>query len=89
MSRLAEYLKPFATMLGSEANVHFEGVFEGSAACRAFVEPRDAPKVRERIQGIAPKTASRSAIKAYCDIDDLSCKRQRNRACGYQWPQPS
>lgn len=74
MSRLAEYLRPFAAMLGSEANVHFEGVFEGSAACRAFVEPQDAPKVRERVQGIPSKTAPRSAMKAYWDIDDLLAK---------------
>lgn len=74
MSRLAEYLKPFAVMLGSEANVHFEGVFVGSATCRAFVEPQDAPKVRERVQGIPSKTAPRSAMKAYNDIDDLLAK---------------
>jgi hypothetical protein len=74
MSRLAEYLKPFAAMLGSEANVHFEGVFGGSAACRAFVEPQDVPKVRERVQGIPSRTAPRAAMKAYSDIDDLLVK---------------
>ena len=74
MSRLAEYLKPFAVMLGSEATVHFEGVFAGSATCRAFVEPQDAPKVRERVQGIPSKTAPRSAMKAYSDIDELLAK---------------
>jgi hypothetical protein len=74
MSRLAEYLKPFAVILGSEATVHFEGVFEGSAACRAFVESQDAPKVRERVQGIPSRTAPPAAMKAYSDIDDLLAK---------------
>ena len=74
MSRLAEYLKSFAAMLGSEANVHFDSVLEGSAACQAFVEPQDAPKVRQRVQGIPSKTAPKSAMKAYADIDDLLVK---------------
>jgi hypothetical protein len=79
MSRLAEYLKPFAAMLGGEANVHFDRVFEGSAACSAFVEPQDAPKVRERVQGISSKTAPKSAMKAYADIDDLLAKDNASR----------
>ncbi len=74
MSRLAEYLKPFAAMLGSEATVHFEGVFTGSADCRAYIEPQDAPKVRERLQAIATRTAPASALKAFTDIDDLLVK---------------
>jgi hypothetical protein len=74
MSRLAEYLRPFAAMLGSEANVHFEGVFEGSAVCRAVVEAQDAPKVRERVQGIPSRTAPKTALKAYSEIDDLLAK---------------
>jgi hypothetical protein len=74
MARLAEYLKPFAAMLGSEDNVHFEGLSHGSAICRAAVEDQDAPKVRERIEGIPSRTAPRSAMKAYNDIDDLLAK---------------
>jgi len=54
MSRLADYLKPFSVMLGSEAHVHFEGVADGSAAS---VEPHAAPKVRERINGVVAGSA--------------------------------
>jgi hypothetical protein len=61
-------------MLGSEASVHFEGMSKGSVICRAFVQPQDAPKVRERIQGIPSKTSPKAAMKAYKDIDDLLAK---------------
>jgi len=80
MSRLAEYLRSFATMLGSEASVHFEGVSPGSATCSAFIEPQDGPKVRERLQGIPSRTAPASAMKAYSDIDDLLA---RDNAIGH------
>jgi hypothetical protein len=71
MSRLAEYLKPFAAMLGSEASVHFDRVANGSASLKAFIEPPAAPKVRERAQSVASGTAPKSAMKAYCEIDKL------------------
>lgn len=71
MSRLADYLKPFATLLGSEAHVHFERVADGSADCRATIESHAVPKVRERLSQIASRAASRSVMKAHSDIDDL------------------
>lgn len=71
MSRLADYLKPFAVMLGSEAHVHFEQVAEGSAECRASIEPHAAPKVRERMSSIVAGNAPKAAMKARGDIDEL------------------
>ena len=71
MARLAEYLKPFALMLGSEAHVHFDRVAEGSSVCTASVEPHAAPKVRERVNGVVNGTAPKAAIRAYADINDL------------------
>jgi len=44
MSRLAEYLKSFAAMLGSEANVHFDSVLEGSAPVKLL----SSRKMRQR-----------------------------------------
>lgn len=71
MARLADYLKPFAAMLGSEAHVHFERVADGSAECKAFVEPHAAPKVRERVNGVAAGSAPKVAMNAHGAIDDL------------------
>ncbi len=74
LSRLAEYLRPFAVLLGSEASVHFESMRSGSAQCRVIVDAHDAPKVRERLQAVASKTAPRAAMKAYAEIDELLAK---------------
>jgi hypothetical protein len=74
MSRLADYLKPFSLMLGSEANVHFDKVGEGSAALRASIDPPAAPKVDDRLHAIAAGTAPKSAMKAFPEIDDLLAK---------------
>jgi len=80
MSRLAEYLKPFAAMLGSEANVHFEKLAEGSAQCHAFADLAAAPKVNERLRAIPSGTAPKPAMRAYTEIDDLLAK---DNAIGY------
>lgn len=74
MSRLADYLKPFSAMLGSEANVHFEKVEEGSAMLRARIDQPAAPKVHERIHAVASRTAPKAAMKAFSEIDDLLAK---------------
>ena len=71
MSRLADYLKSFAVLLGSEAHVHFERVAEGSAQCRATIEPHAAPKVRERLEQVSSHCAPKSAMKARSEIDNL------------------
>jgi hypothetical protein len=71
MARLADYLKPFSVMLGSEAHVHFDRVADGSAECRASVEPHAAPKVRERVNSVVAGSAPKMAMKAHGDIDDL------------------
>ena len=74
MSRLADYLKPFSAMLGSDANVHFDGVGEGSAVLRAHVDPPAAPKVHERVHAVASRTAPKAAMRAFSEIDELLAK---------------
>lgn len=71
MSRLADYLKAFSAMLGSEAHVHFERVKDGSAECLAYVEPHAVPKVKERVDGVAARNGPKVAMKAHAEIDDL------------------
>lgn len=71
MARLADYLKAFSAMLGSEAHVHFERVRDGSAECLAFVESHAAPKVKERVDSVAAGSGPKVAMKAHSEIDDL------------------
>ncbi|MES1260410.1 MAG: hypothetical protein ABUS49_01645 [Acidobacteriota bacterium] len=74
MSRLADYLKAFSAMLGSEANVHFDRVGEGSTVLKAHIDQSAAPKVHERIHAVASGTAPKSAMRAFSEIDDLMAK---------------
>jgi hypothetical protein len=74
MSRLADYLKPFSVMLGSEANVHFDKVVEGSASVWARIDQPAAPKVHERVHAVASGTAPKAAMKAFSEINELMAK---------------
>jgi len=66
MSRLADYLKQFALMVGSEDNVHFAKVGEGSAKLLAYIEPQSVPSVKARVQSIADGTAPASTESFRC-----------------------
>ena len=71
MARLAQYLEKFAALLGNESNVHFIGVDDGSAVCRAYVDDTAIPKIVDRANRIKDGTASRAALKAREEINDL------------------
>lgn len=71
MSRMAEYLAALASMLGSEASIHFAELESGSAIFRAYPDLPAIPKVQERIAGVLDGSAPRAALKAYAEIDDL------------------
>lgn len=71
MARLAEYLQQFSELVGSAEHVHFSKVAKGSAICRAFVDPPAMPKVRERIEAVLTGNASKNALRAHSQIDDL------------------
>jgi hypothetical protein len=74
MSRLADYLRPFAAMLGSESSIHFEKVDDGTAKLRAYIDEPAIPKVRERISEIAIGSAPKVAQRAFKEVDDLLAK---------------
>jgi hypothetical protein len=80
MSRLADYLKQFSTMVGNDESVHFDKVVKGSAVLQARIDLPAAPKVHERVHAIAARTAPRSAMKASRGIDDLLAE---DNATGY------
>jgi hypothetical protein len=71
MMRLAQYLREFAILLGSEERVHFKAVKKGSACIAAFPEDQAAPKVKNRLEEIVAGSAPRPAMKAKDQIDDL------------------
>jgi hypothetical protein len=71
MKRLAQYMLPFALMLGNEAHVHFKGVRKGSTALRAEVEPDGIPLVQERLAGINRGDAPGDATRGFRDITAL------------------
>jgi hypothetical protein len=52
MTRLAEYLKQFAELHGSERDVHFAGIVKGSAVLRAAVEIEAHIEVSKRLLGV-------------------------------------
>lgn len=78
MARLADYLRELATLLGSEDNVHFLRVDDGSANCAmeidAVIEPSISERVRQAQRGIGSKEAVKAfkAIRLYLDEDDTS-----------------
>jgi hypothetical protein len=71
MKRLAQYMLPFALMLGDETRVHFRGVRKGSTALCAEVEPDGIPMVQERLAGINRGDAPGDAIRGFRDITAL------------------
>lgn len=71
MSRLATYMREFATLLGSEERVHFKRLKKGSTCLVAWPDDQAIPKVSARLDEIVEKTAPREALKAHREIDDL------------------
>lgn len=71
MARLTEYLCELAELLGSQDNVHFDCVSEGSALLNTLVEddryPHVIHRIREAGQGLGPK----KALKAYSRLAAL------------------
>lgn len=92
MSRLAEYMLQFASLLGSETHVHFKGLKKGSTVLRARVEQEDIPKVGERLAKVnsneAPTDITRH-IKALNDLlraDNAKATLKRGRAQIIKFP---
>lgn len=71
MSKLAEYLKDFASMLGHESNVHFKGVRKGSAVLRAIVDEAYANDSFRDIALLNQGEAPERVRKAYESINEL------------------
>ena len=71
MSRLAEYLREFATLLGNEEHVHFSRLKKNSTHLLAFPDFEAIPKVKARIDEVISGTAPKPALAAHRRLDDL------------------
>jgi hypothetical protein len=71
MARLAEYVAALARLFGETANVHFEGVSEGSAVLHAAVDQPARPKVHDRLRDLHAGIASQDVRSAFADLDEL------------------
>lgn len=71
MSRLAEYLRQMAKMLGYEGAVHFQRVENNCTALVAKIDPRTAGKVRAQVRAIREKKAPADAMNASAAINRM------------------
>lgn len=71
MARLAEYIKGLAALLGTENNVHFERVANGSASLVSLVSEPEYPAVQARITAAEAENGLPEANRAYREIRTL------------------
>jgi hypothetical protein len=69
MSRLADYLADYASLLGFKEHVHFRHVEDGSAAPVALVEMEQDSAVRERVKQAASGFGPIDATRAYAELN--------------------
>jgi hypothetical protein len=86
MARLAEYMADLARLLGSEAQVHFNRLEEGSLALVQTIEPAAYPAVQGRIRALEAGTPDEDLRKAY---EALDLKLQKDKARGRLLPPKS
>ncbi len=70
MKRLAEYLLELAKLLGSEADVHFDRIEEGSVNAIASVEDHARARVDSRLRSATSDDAPSDVRSAFKAIDD-------------------
>ncbi|HXQ34045.1 MAG TPA: hypothetical protein VN843_08540, partial [Anaerolineales bacterium] len=71
LSRLAQYLKELAVVLGHNESVHLIAVEDGSAVQRLLVHSTDEIKVRERLQAVRAKEAPDDAMRANNAVNEM------------------
>ncbi len=79
MVRLAEYMADLARLLGSEAQVHFNRLEEGSLVLVQSIEPAAYPAVQGRIRALEAGTPDEDLRKAF-EALDLKLRKDKARA---------
>lgn len=71
MARLAEYMLGLASLMGSEANVHYKGTTQGSTVLNVDVEEGQAAQVQDRLRSINSGIAPADVQKAVAKLESL------------------
>lgn len=71
MKRLTDYLRALSDLCGSESEVHFEQVKEGSAQLITQVEDQAFDKVMSQVREVPRGLGTKKAGKAYLTLSDL------------------
>lgn len=71
MARLAEYLSALATLYGSQEQVHFDMVEQGSALLQVWVDQAAITTVMKQLSSVGTGTAAVSIERAYHQLDTL------------------
>ncbi|WP_425054762.1 hypothetical protein [Pseudomonas abyssi] len=71
MKRLTAYLRALSDLCGSESEIHFDRVEEGSAQLIALVEDQAFNKVMGQVREVPHGLGSKRAGKAYLALSDL------------------
>ena len=71
MSRLSEYMRELAMILGEDKAVHFVRLKDGSTQLIHRVEKEAVPKVRERAAAVRRGRGPRDAVRAYHNVNRL------------------
>jgi hypothetical protein len=71
IGRLAEYLKNFAVLVGTDADVHFERVGKGSAALVSRAPEEVVPEVRGRIAQASKDEGPAEAVRGFTGLKTL------------------
>ncbi len=71
MKRLTDYLRALSDLCGSESEIHFECVKEGSAQLITQVEDQAFNKVMNQVREVPRGLGTKKAVKAYLTLSDL------------------
>ncbi|MFO3664231.1 MULTISPECIES: hypothetical protein [Pseudomonas syringae group] len=71
MKRLSEYLRELSSFYGSEAEVHFDSVKDGSAQLICRVEDTSYPFVLNQVREVAGGLGAKRPTRAYRKLSDL------------------
>jgi hypothetical protein len=71
MNRLAEYMQQVASLMGSEARVHFKKLSKGSTVLCVKVEQEEVPKVSERLAKASNPDAPADVLRPIKALNDM------------------
>ena len=71
MNRLAQYMLQLATLMGSETQVHFQGLKKGSTVLCVRVAPEEILQVNQRLALVHANDAPDDLVRSFKALNDL------------------